>query len=188
MAIWITDVAHLPPNELGVPVAARDRAEFTREVVEAATSRVSTKPWLSAVPCIGPKGDYGCGRTVEVMRKEAEVVWSCAGCGEEGTVTGFRGTRHDLSGYVARGETVPWGIDEDEREFLRNETEQHPEQRAVVMRARPHASELLVIEATGAELDAMYTFVERLSDTTDRVWEEVWDGLLSSLSHAIDGF
>nr|MBA3765057.1 hypothetical protein [Actinomycetota bacterium] len=61
----------------------------------------------------------------------------------------------------------------------------------VVVRGSPHAeiAGLLFVRATAKELDAMYTYVEALTDTTrSRKKIELLESLLASLCTAIDGF
>lgn len=194
MSTWITDLRHLPPADGPQgPAAAAKRARFTREVVEAATSRREPAPWRSAVRCIGKVGRRACGGRVHVGHLvAAHVVWSCPACGDHGDVTGFEGTTHDMSPFVLR-EPKPrvWAFDDEEREVLLDATVRIPELRAVVSRARPavEIEQALIVPATLDELDDIYTLVEQITDATrSRRRLQVLDDLRASLCTAIDGF
>jgi len=190
MATWVTDFRDLTAKD--APAAARRRAQFTRDVVEAATSRRMGPAWRSAVRCIGRVGRRACGAYVDVGYDDEQTIgWSCPACGERGTVSGFVGAAADLSRYVPRGKEVLWGFDEQERKLLRDATKELPNLRAVLARASPHVEipGLLLVDATVPELDLMYTLVEDLTDLTrSRQRRELLDGLRASLCTSIDGF
>jgi hypothetical protein len=193
MANWVTDFRHLVPvGAEGLPSAARQRGEFTRGVVEAATSRAAGPAWRSTVHCIARIGRRVCRTRVHVRHVAGETVeWSCEACGDAGVVTEFRGTEHDLSQYVPRGKTVLWGFDDESRVVLSTATTSIPSLRAIVARAKFHAevADLLLVVATVAELNQMYTLVGDLMDLTrSRARIELLDALLASLSSSIDGF
>jgi hypothetical protein len=113
-------------------------------------------------------------------------------CGEAGVITGFEGTAFDLSRLVPRRKKLRvWSFDDESRGVLLAATTWIPSLRVVVARARPvdTVPGLLIVEATVAELDQMYTLVEDLSDVTrGRRKLERLDGLRASLSTSIDGF
>lgn len=106
MQTWVTDLRHMPPRGATVPKVARERAEFTREVVEAATAEPTNSKSVSAVTCISRAGQRRCGARVRVALGADGIGWSCEGCGENGLVTGFAGSASDLSGHVASGKKV----------------------------------------------------------------------------------
>lgn len=105
-------------------------------------------------------------------------------------ITGVAGSPSDLSGYVPRGKTRLWGYDEEERRVLAPAMSGLPALRAILARgtAREDVPGLILVDATVAELDAMYSLVEALMDAKGRRRFEVLDGLLRSLCTAIDGF
>ena len=192
MATWNMDLSHCaPPDAPSIPVAARRRGQFCREVVEAATSRRAGPTWCSAVHCIARIGRTRCGRWIDVSYAPGAVAWSCAVCGERGVITGIEGSPSDLSPYVPRGKTRLWGFDEEERVVLRGATSSLPELRAILSRGTPRADipGLLLAEATPAEFDALYSLVEALMDKRGgHHRREILDDLLRSLCTAIDGF
>ena len=192
MATWNTDLSHCAPQDApSVPLAARRRGQFCREVVEAATSRRAGPTWCSAVHCIGRIGRTRCGRWIEVSYARGAVTWSCAVCGERGVITGIEGSASDLSRYVPQGKTRLWGFDEEERVVLRGATSSLPELRAIHSRGTPREDipGLLLAEGTPAEFDALYSLVETLMDRRgSRLRLEILHGLLRSLCTAIDGF
>jgi hypothetical protein len=194
MPTWITDLRHLPSVDApqGSAVAAK-RARFSREVVEAATSRREAAPWRSAVRCLGRVGRRACGDRVHVGHVIApHVVWSCPACGDHGDITEFEGTVHDLSPFLPRNKKLRmWAIDDEEREVLLDATMHLPAQRAVVSRGSPAVDleQALMVQATVDELDDIYTLVEHLTDATrSRRRIELLDGLRASLCSAMDGF
>lgn len=75
-----------------------------------------------------------------------------------------------LISICAKGKLVFWGIDDAERDFLREHTADMFELRSIISRARPHVEVpgLLLIDATVEELDEMYTLVEELTDVMPR--------------------
>lgn len=85
-----------------------------------------------------------------------------------------------------------WGFTDEERRVLAVAAGEIPRLRAVLDRAVPRpdlAEDLLLVQATFAELDEMYSLVEALMDgTRSRRRLELLDGLLASLCSAIDGF
>jgi len=121
MKTWSTDVGHLGPvDDLTLPLAARRRSAFTRELVEAATSRRVAGSWCSAVRCIARVGRRVCGAHIQVEQPgPGQVSWSCPGCGEAGVITGFAGTECDMSAYVPSQKKLRlWGFDDEGREVL----------------------------------------------------------------------
>ena len=194
MASWSTDLSHLPPRRAeGVKGPALERAEFTREVVEAATSRRSAEPWTSAVMCVARAGRKRCRGHVSVQHlvKKQVVEWSCTACEDTGTVTGFAGGESDLRRFIPRGKEVNWGVDAEQRAVLLEATEELPALRAVISRARivDDIPGLLWIRATVEELDELYTLVEELTDwTRSRKRRELLDDLRATLCTSIDGF
>ena len=139
MSNWSTDLSHLPPRgAAGVKGLALERAEFTRQVVEAATSRRSAEPWTSAVSCVARTGRKRCRGHVSVQHlvKKQAVEWSCTACEEAGTVTGFAGGESDLGRFIPRGKEVNWGVDAEQRVVLLEATDELPGLRAVISRAQ----------------------------------------------------
>jgi hypothetical protein len=193
MATWITDVLDILAAYAPESTVATPRMDLVRELVEAATSRRDKGAWSSAVRCIAKVQRRKCGAHLLVDRSEAaRIAWSCAACGEGGVISGFAGTELDLSPYWPSTKKLRfWGFDDEGRTVLRSATMHLLSLRAVISRARP-ASEvpgLLVVEATVAELDAMYTLVEQLTDATrSRRRRDLFTGMRADLCVAIDGF
>ena len=191
---WSTDIRHLAPAaDRAVPAAARRRGGFVREIVEAATSRHVAEPWCSAVRCIARVARRVCGARVHVGQPEqGRVEWACATCGENGVVTDFEATVHDLSPYAPTKKKLRhWGFDDEGREVLLDATTHVPSLRAVIARASPAADVpgLLLLQATIDELDEIYTLVEELTDATrSRRRIELLDGMRADLCGAMDGF
>jgi hypothetical protein len=166
--------------------------ELLRRVVEAATSRPAGPRWRTAIRCPGGGLKKRCRARIDVDRADmAAMTWACAACLQHGFLVDFEGTDADLSGHVPSGKTVLWGIDDKEREVLAAATTHIPELRAVISRARLHKEieGLLLVDATVAELDEVYTLVEELTDATrNRRRIELLDGLRASLCTSMDGF
>ena len=193
MATWVTDVQHLvPESDKLAPAPAKRRAALTREVAEAATARVTTEPWVTAVHCVARVNRRLCRGRIRILSATRESIeWCCSDCPENGVITGYARTPSYLSRYAPQGKLVFWGIDDEERRFLLSETIDIFDLRAIVCRARPHADVpgLLLIDATVEELDEMYALVEELTDMrTGRRQRDVLDGLRASLCNSMDGF
>ena len=181
-----------PREEATLPLAAQRRGDFTRAVVESATSRRAGSAWLSAVRCIARAGRKSCRAWTLVARPEpGRVEWSCPACGEQGVVTGFEGSEPDLSVYIPTKKMLLWGVDEESRDLLLAATKALPALRAIVARASPVAEVegFLRIDATLAELDALYSLVEQLTDgTRSRRRIDLLEELRGSLCDAMDRF
>jgi hypothetical protein len=194
MSTWVTDVREFArAHEANEAAVAPSPGAIVREIVEATTSRRVEDAWCSAVRCIAVVRGKACGARIHVRRAtRGRIDWSCVACGEAGVITGFEGTAFDLSRYVPRRRKLRvWGFDDESRGVLLTAATWIPSLRAVVARARPvdTVPGLLIVEATVAELDQMYTLVEDLSDVTrGRRKLERLDGLRASLSTSIDGF
>ena len=106
MRTWVTDLRDMPPRHAAVQKAGRARADFTRDVVEAATAEPVGTATLTAVVCIAGAARNRCRARVRVTLGAAGVEWSCEACGDNGVVTGFAGSPSDLSGHAARGQKV----------------------------------------------------------------------------------
>jgi hypothetical protein len=160
----------LPAGNLTeVPAEARGRIDFTRRVVEAATSRAPSGAWTSVVRCVARAERKVCRERIQVARPERDTIeWSCAKCGERGTITGFAGSERDLSGFIPTVKTYLWGVTQESHDLLYAATEDIPELRAVISRASPvdEIPGFLRIDATMRELDDLYTLVEELTDAT----------------------
>ena len=85
-----------------------------------------------------------------------------------------------------------WGFSPEEGRVLAKATNDIPDLRAVLERAVPRpdlAANLMLVQATHAELDQMYSLVEALMDgTRSQRRLEVLDGLLSSLCSSLDDY
>jgi len=91
---------------------------------------------------------------------------------------------------MARGRRL-WGFGDSERDILVEATANIPALRAVVARAerRTEFGGVWLVQATGRELDEMYSLVEALMDATrSRKRLDLLDGMLASLCSSIDGF
>jgi hypothetical protein len=100
------------------------------------------------------------------------------------------GARRGWLPDVQGGDRV-WGFDDEARRFLLDATSGLPTLHAVVSRAQPAADfpGLWVLRATMGELDEMYSLAQALMDQTrGRRRRELVEGMLASLSTAIDGF
>lgn len=190
-----TDLSHLPPDGTkGIPKTLRQRAAFTREVVEAATSVRAGASWLSSAGCIEQDADRICGGFIRVEHADASrrIQWECCACGSCGVITGFEGSESDFRSFIPRSRVVTWGFDAFQGRLLREATRWIPALRAVVSRAMPvdeESDELLLLRATVDELDSIYTLVEELTDATrssERL--DLLDDLRASLCTSMDGF
>ena len=187
-----TDFRLLPgAKAAGAEPVEQRRAEFLREVVEAATSRPRSERWTTAVRCVAKRGRGQCGGPVAVDQAAGErIEWSCAACGDGGAVAGYRGTEHDLGRFWRSGKKKLWGLDQPQRALLLEATAWIPQLRAVVARAEPArgVDGLLLVQATVRELDQMYTLVEDLSEGARGRRRAMLEELRATLCNSMDGF
>lgn len=192
MTAGTTDFQSLPAvNAAEADAAERRRAEFLREVVEAATSRARNESWTTAVRCVAKRGRGQCGGPVAVALAAGErIEWSCAVCGDGGVVAGYRGTDHDIGRFWRSGKKRLWGLDQPQRALLLEATAWIPQLRAVVARAEPArgVDGLLLVQATVRELDQMYTLVEDLSEGARGRRRAMLEELRATLCNSMDGF
>lgn len=192
--MWVTELKDLPSKDTdSIPGSVRRRAQYTRDVVEAATSRDADLRWTTAVRCIARKRRRACTGRIVVLFDGAreEVEWECDTCGERGVIRGFSCCEHDMSDFLPCADVVSWWLDDEARGVLWEATQYHPDLRAVIARATTHVEhpEVLVVEAMVAELDDVYTLVEHLTDgTRSRRRRDLLDGLRASLCCAMDDF
>ena len=193
MTTWTSDVRDRDPAHGSEVTATALPADLVHAIVEAATSRRVEGTWCSAVRCLAAPRRKACGARLHVRRADpGRVEWSCTRCGESGVITGFEGTKLDMSRYLPKKKKLRvWGIDDESRAYLLAAMTFVPSLRAVLARAHPvdTVPGLLIVEATVAELDELYSVVEDLSEAMrGRRPRELLDGLRASLCTAIDGF
>lgn len=95
------DDAPAPAKRLGLQLSA---------IVRAATARPTGSGARSAIGCTRRPGRRPCEGLIMVFRRTSgEIAWSCDVCGDEGAISGWKGSPADVSGLddsYAEGDMV----------------------------------------------------------------------------------
>lgn len=94
MSVLVVDLQHwlLPSGDLSPQVRL---APHVAMIVECAT--ICIGDGMTAMVCRHRDGRRRCSGRVCVATKDETIEWSCNGCDDGGVITGWRGTRWDLS-------------------------------------------------------------------------------------------
>ena len=101
----VTDLRHFEGAGARSPGAALRLRAFLGRIVEAASAVPAGPPLQTAIPCRHARRKRApCGGRIVAQRLDVppEIRWICAGCGEEGVITGWRGGASDRRGAYAR--------------------------------------------------------------------------------------
>jgi hypothetical protein len=112
--MYVTDVRHFldedgfPPD--GLPGPARRLLGHLSGVIRAATARDAGVEWTTTVPCRRRPRRAPCAGRLVVHRTDvpSSITWHCPACGDDGVITGWRGTLDDLSDARLDGEDDDW--------------------------------------------------------------------------------
>jgi hypothetical protein len=96
--MFVADLRHFLDIPDDVPGPARKMAEQLGFVVRAATAGDAGVPWVSALSCRRRPGNRPCAGHIAVFRADlpAPIEWRCTGCGDEGVISGWEDSPHDL--------------------------------------------------------------------------------------------
>jgi hypothetical protein len=147
-----------------MPTAARRFAESMTLVAEAGTARPAAAPWAAAaLRCRQKPRRKACPGRLVVMRSDspAQIEWRCPLCLHQGFLSGFGGTRWDLSSGVpvtGRGE-IEECVSFDELSALLAAPALGPDAYRVVVGARALDDEAVI----GVPRDELVTFIRALA-------------------------
>jgi len=189
---WHTDLRDLFEGDAHpTPLALRRRARFTQAIVEAATARGPDDARATAVRCIGEIDRRACGDWIHVVCDRDTIAWSCPGCADNGFVTHFAGSVHDLSRHAPPPDCArrAWALDEAQHKLLTSESGDVRAVAGVLARATPDTRDgegALVIAATDDELGELYAWVRALMDLEPGgPRDEAFEVALASLAAAL---
>ena len=96
--MMVADLTHFLDLPEETPGPARRLAADLCDIVRAATAGDDGIAWTSALPCRRRPGHRPCTGWLVVQRSEspAPVRWQCAGCGDEGLISGWEDSPFDL--------------------------------------------------------------------------------------------
>jgi len=104
-----TDPSHFETDDptVELPPAALRLRDFFITIAQAASVRDSGRWSATALRCRRRPGRKSCKGRIEVFRKDKppEVDWRCPVCGDDGVITGWKGTYWDLSDTPATRES-----------------------------------------------------------------------------------
>ena len=104
------DLRHAEEANGRSPGAAQRLSMFLGAIVQAATTAPSGEPVRTAVACRHARRRRSPCRDLIVAQRldvPAEIRWHCPACGEDGVITGWRGSEWDRRGARERAEDVP---------------------------------------------------------------------------------
>ncbi len=161
--MFVADLRHFLDMPDDVPGPARKTAEQLGFVVRAATAGEAAVPWVSALSCRRRPGNRPCAGHIAVFRADlpAPIEWRCTACGDEGIISGWEDSPHDLrrprssSANEQRFETL---LTDDLAAPLRELMFLDVECERLIFRMR-HSREGAVLAVSADELDELLGFI-----------------------------
>jgi hypothetical protein len=94
----VADLQHFLDLGPDTPGPARKLAEHLAGIVAAASAGHAHTPWETALPCRRRPANRRCpGRiTVVCPQPDQPIGWRCNHCGDDGTISNWAGSIHDL--------------------------------------------------------------------------------------------
>ena len=194
--MYVTDINHFEGLEsiADPPRPAVLLAEHLRRIIAAATAHASPGEHATALPCRKRPGRKPCPGRLVVRRQDLpeEIAWGCPVCaattGEEGYISGWRGSLYDLSksAQVHKDEAViSVVVPDDAYRLLIGNTVFDLDCECVIYAARPHehGAELVMTEADCEELAGFVAFEANHSD--NRRLQRRWDEIFELLNRAL---
>ena len=190
--MFVADLRHFLDMPDDVPGPARKMAEQLGFVVRAATAGEAGVPWVSALSCRRRPGNRPCAGHIAVFRADlpAPIEWRCAACGDEGVISGWEDSPHDLRQPRTSPDNEPRHetllTDElaaplRELMFLDMECER------LIFRMH-HSSEGAVLAASSDELDELLGFIAaNANHETNRRRQKRMDASFDALTEALRG-
>ncbi len=158
------DDAPAPAKRLGLQLSA---------IVRAATARPTGSGARSAIGCTRRPGRRPCEGLIMVFRRTSgEIAWSCDVCGDEGAISGWKGSPADVSGLddsYAEGDMVTLLIARELVEVIQDVLLLDDACELLVARAEGVAAGVVLTGRTGAfEELAEYVASEANAETSRR--------------------
>jgi hypothetical protein len=94
----VADLQHLLDLTDDTPAPARRLGEHLASIVAAATAGAAGTAWESALPCRRRPANRPCpGRIIVICTQpDTPIGWQCSRCGDDGTISNWAATPHDL--------------------------------------------------------------------------------------------
>jgi hypothetical protein len=165
-------------------------AEHLGFVVRAATAGEAGVPWVSALSCRRRPGNRPCAGYIAVFRADlpAPIEWRCTACGDEGVISGWEESLHDLrqprtsSDHEPRYETL---LTDDLAAPLRELMYLDVECERLIFRMH-HSTEGTVLAASADELDELLGFIAaNANHETNRRRQKRLDAAFNVLTDAL---
>lgn len=158
----VTDLTHFLGLPDAVPGPARRLAEHLGGIVRAGTAGDAGTGWTSALPCRRRPGNRPCPGRIILLRPEplAPIQWQCSVCTDQGVISNWENSPHDLRRRRLSVAGVPHEIviANEVATTLRRLQILDPDTERVVFRMRAHPDGV-VLSATDNELDELIGLV-----------------------------
>ncbi len=94
----MSDLHHFLDLPEGSPAPAQRLAGHLAAIVQAGTSGDANVAWMTALPCRRRPGNRACSGRLISSRPEptAAIRWHCHACGDEGIISNWEHSIHDL--------------------------------------------------------------------------------------------
>jgi hypothetical protein len=94
----VADLQHFLDLTDDTPAPARRLGEHLASIVAAATAGAAGTAWESALPCRRRPANRPCpGRIIVICTApDTPIGWQCSRCGDDGTISNWAATPHDL--------------------------------------------------------------------------------------------
>lgn len=189
--MFVSDLRHFLDMPDDAPGPARRLGEQLSFIVRAATAGAVDLWWVTAVPCRRRPDHRPCPGHISVLRADdaAAIEWSCAACGDDGTISGWQDSPYDLSRgrRALSGEVIAVSIPEQGAAALRDLTLLDSDCERVVFAARAE-KDGIVLAATAEDLEELAGFVAaEANHETNRRRQSRLDAAFSLLTAAMPG-
>jgi len=159
--MFVSDLRHFLDLPDDTPAPALRLAEQLRDIVRAATAGEPGAGWVSALRCRRRPGHRRCQGRIFVRRTggQAPIGWACTVCRDEGCISGWQDTPHDLSdGFVWEGTAKDVVVSDDVVAGVRELSLLDADGERVAYRARSHDGHI-VLSATDEQLDELLGYL-----------------------------
>ena len=187
----MADLRHFLDIPDEAPGAARKMAEHLGFVVRVATAGDAGAPWVSALTCRRRPANRPCAGHIAVLRVDlpAPIEWRCTACGDEGVISGWEDSLHDLrqprpsSDEEPRHETL---LTDEVAATLRELMYLDVECERLVFQMHS-SSEGAVLTASAEELDELLGFIAaNANHETNRRRQKRLDAAFDVLTEALE--
>ncbi|MHB1519369.1 MAG: GNAT family N-acetyltransferase [Acidimicrobiales bacterium] len=96
--MFVSDLRHFLGIPDDAPAPLRRMAQHLGSIVKAGSAAEPGLSWVSGIGCIRRPGRKPCSGRICILRSELppEIRWKCIVCGDEGCISGWKGSSADL--------------------------------------------------------------------------------------------